>query len=111
MMIAKLLVAIIAVSLGALSQLECDDEILITSKRVALTTTRAKLFQFLSDMRNFKRVSKLNSVDIPISSPRRYNNDVSIAVFDLLFPHQDVSEVASDSEMSLVGYQYIVSSE
>ncbi|KAK2160747.1 hypothetical protein LSH36_127g06061 [Paralvinella palmiformis] len=77
MMIAKLLVAIIAVSLGALSQLECDDEILITSKRVALTTTRAKLFQFLSDMRNFKRwysrVTQCEPTDMaPVSIGKHY---------------------------------------
>ena len=62
MLLAKILVAVIAVCLGALSQLDSDEEVLITSKKVVLTTSRAKLFQFLADMRNFKRVNTDPSV-------------------------------------------------
>jgi hypothetical protein len=56
-MMLKVFAAVVAVFLGVVSQLEVDDEVLLATKTVALTANRAKIFQFLSDMRNYKRVN------------------------------------------------------
>ena len=62
-MLWKVFAAMVAVFLGAASQIEMDEEVLIATKTVALTANRAKIFQFLSDMRNYKRVSTVFAND------------------------------------------------
>ncbi|ELU11267.1 hypothetical protein CAPTEDRAFT_215330, partial [Capitella teleta] len=53
-MIIKLLVAAIAIILGALTQYEMEEDILLIEKKAALSVNRIKAFQLLSDMSNYK---------------------------------------------------------
>ena len=46
----------LVVLVGVLTQLEVDSDMLLAHKRVALAKSRAKLFQYVADMRNMAAV-------------------------------------------------------
>ncbi len=54
----KILGTFVAIVIGVLSQLQVDEEILLTEKSVALAAPRSKVFRFLADMRHYKLVRK-----------------------------------------------------
>ena len=49
----KIVLGLIGVVLALLGNIEVDEDIFLTEKSVALTLTRAKVFQYISNLRNY----------------------------------------------------------
>ena len=55
-MIWKVIFGLLALVFGVMYQTEVDEDILLIQKGVAISATRAKVFMYISDMRNQKKV-------------------------------------------------------